>query len=114
MSNTQMSAQEWVDSTYRKHHADGRKRSYRSYGVGNGNVRGRFSESMIISGITVAAGVEFCIYGTMGGSGTAATIFDSENGDITIFKNGRINRARPHGGGNPAGPLRMSVPFGIG
>jgi hypothetical protein len=40
----------------------------------------------------VPGGLEICVYGPMGGSGTAAVIEDPVNGNLTIMKNGTARR----------------------
>ncbi len=115
--STEITASAWVAEVLKAQKTKQQKAGYA--GTKNGNVTGTFAAPItLVSGhakYEIPAGTEFCVFGPMGGVGTAATIFDYTEGHISLMQNGRVKR-RPLPSSTliPPRNVRMSVPLGIG
>ena len=113
----QLNLTEWVNSEAAKHVAP---KGAANYKVTNGNVEGRFEKETVFihkgEQFIVSAGSTFCVYGSMGGNGSAALIEDVEHGSLTVRKNGKVSRRAPEpmrpGAKRPY--TRQNAPLGIG
>lgn len=115
-----ITVQAWVANVRKKADGGRARRPRAGYsGSPNGNISGIFAAAVVLTAgeqeFEIPEGTEFCVYGPMGGDGTAASIFDQENGQLTIKADGRVLRGRPHPVRVASRPrVRMSVPLGIG